>query len=375
MVFVVVGWLMGEMLDVERSGLAGRRVWSGAIDGKRDHSSTVSLFFNYKKIFSIVLLALVDAEYRFKFVQVGDFGRASDGGVYSSSALRRGMEAKTLDVPADSPLPGSGVQGPMSYTMGPARGGPAGPVRLPSRVPYSCEPPEPPRAPERPPEPPRAHGARPPEPPRAPERPPEPPRAPERPPEPPRAPERPPAASARRPQTASSPGGLACSDPSVEAACYTQSPPGFLSPCVARVRALNFPVSPGVRALNFPVSPGVRALNFPVCHRGGGSFNHPVPGAGGRGGAVVGLPPGRPDLQLISRRILTLLRGLGLQSSQGPARGGPAGPVRLPSRVPYSCAVQSSGEASRAVQSPGEDNGPMCCPAGAAADCSGRPAG
>uniref|UniRef100_A0A8C1VZS8 DDE Tnp4 domain-containing protein n=1 Tax=Cyprinus carpio TaxID=7962 RepID=A0A8C1VZS8_CYPCA len=93
----------------------------GAIDGKHvtimSPAHSGSLFFKYKRTFSIVLLALADAEYRFTFVQVGDFGRTSDGGVFSGSALGRGMEAKTLSVPADCPLPGSGVQGPLPYTM------------------------------------------------------------------------------------------------------------------------------------------------------------------------------------------------------------------------------------------------------------------
>ncbi|KAG5845405.1 hypothetical protein ANANG_G00138670 [Anguilla anguilla] len=62
-----------------------------------------SLFFNYKGTFSIVLLALVDAEYRFTAVQVGEFGRASDGGVYACSALGKRMAAKTLNVPEDLP--------------------------------------------------------------------------------------------------------------------------------------------------------------------------------------------------------------------------------------------------------------------------------
>ncbi len=79
-------------------------------------SHSGSLFFNYKRSFSLVLLA--DADYRFTFVQVGDFGRTSDGGVYCGSALGRAMEAKTLSVPADCPLPGSGVKGPKPYTSG-----------------------------------------------------------------------------------------------------------------------------------------------------------------------------------------------------------------------------------------------------------------
>ncbi|XP_070402872.1 uncharacterized protein [Nothobranchius furzeri] len=93
----------------------------GAIDGKHitiaapPHSGSV--FFNYKKTFSIVLLALVDAHYRFIYVQVGDYGRASDGGVYSGSQLGIGMENKTLHVPADCPLPGAEQQLPLPYTM------------------------------------------------------------------------------------------------------------------------------------------------------------------------------------------------------------------------------------------------------------------
>lgn len=93
----------------------------GAIDGKHVHvtapDKSGSLYFNYKKTFSIVLLGLVDADYRFITVQVGDYGRASDGGVYSGSDLGKGMAAKTLQVPADCPLPGSGQQDDMPYTI------------------------------------------------------------------------------------------------------------------------------------------------------------------------------------------------------------------------------------------------------------------
>ncbi len=92
-----------------------------AIDGKHvtitAPPKSGSLYVNYKKMFSIILLALVDAEYCFISVQVGDFGRSSDGGAYSASDLGKGMEAKTLQVPADCPLPGSGQQGVLPFTM------------------------------------------------------------------------------------------------------------------------------------------------------------------------------------------------------------------------------------------------------------------
>ena len=63
----------------------------GAIDGK--HVSLINLFnsgstyFNYKSFFSIVLLALVDADYKFLYVSVECQGRISDGGVFENSEL------------------------------------------------------------------------------------------------------------------------------------------------------------------------------------------------------------------------------------------------------------------------------------------------
>ena len=60
-----------------------------------------------KKTVSTVLLALVDAGYQFGCIQVGDFGRTSDGGVCAGSDLGRWMENKTLLVPQSTSLPGA----------------------------------------------------------------------------------------------------------------------------------------------------------------------------------------------------------------------------------------------------------------------------
>ncbi|KAG1946513.1 hypothetical protein F2P79_013391 [Pimephales promelas] len=93
----------------------------GAIDGKhvviQPPPRSGSQYFNYKNTFSIVLLALVDADYRFRVIQVGDFGRTSDGGVYAGSDLGRGMESRTLHVPPSTSLPGAAQLGDMPFVM------------------------------------------------------------------------------------------------------------------------------------------------------------------------------------------------------------------------------------------------------------------
>ena len=44
-----------------------------------------SLFFNYKQSFSINLMALADANYRFIFVDIGQYGSNADGPVFQKS--------------------------------------------------------------------------------------------------------------------------------------------------------------------------------------------------------------------------------------------------------------------------------------------------
>jgi len=63
----------------------------GALDGKhvvlQCPRNSASEYFNYKNAFSIVLFALVDADYNFKFVDAGCQGGISDSGVFTINEL------------------------------------------------------------------------------------------------------------------------------------------------------------------------------------------------------------------------------------------------------------------------------------------------
>ena len=68
----------------------------GAIDGKhvlmQAPANSGSAYFNYKKTFSNVLMAVYNAKYQFTLVDIGDIGRQSDGSVYGSSHLGYAIE-------------------------------------------------------------------------------------------------------------------------------------------------------------------------------------------------------------------------------------------------------------------------------------------
>ena len=93
----------------------------GAIDGKhivlQAPLNTGSLYFNYKGTFSIVLLALVDADYCFTAVDIGSYGSNSDGGIFAMSLLGKGLATGKLNIPSPIALPGGSALGPMPYVI------------------------------------------------------------------------------------------------------------------------------------------------------------------------------------------------------------------------------------------------------------------
>lgn len=91
----------------------------GAIDGKhvtiQKPLRSGSSFYNYKNHFSIVLMTVVDSEYRFVYIDVGSMGRFSDGHIFSTSTLAKKMREKTLQIPEPTVLPTLGE--PMPYVF------------------------------------------------------------------------------------------------------------------------------------------------------------------------------------------------------------------------------------------------------------------
>ncbi|XP_067619899.1 uncharacterized protein [Eurosta solidaginis] len=83
----------------------------GAVDGK--HVKVVcpkrsgSLFFNYKKTFSVVLIAICDDSYTFSFVDVGALGSQSDGGIVARSVFGNMILRNDLEIPPPDNLPGT----------------------------------------------------------------------------------------------------------------------------------------------------------------------------------------------------------------------------------------------------------------------------
>ena len=81
----------------------------GALDGKHvaitNPKNCGSVYYNYKGYFSIILMALVDGDYKFVWADVGANGSASDCSVFNASALKEACESGDIGFPDAEPLP------------------------------------------------------------------------------------------------------------------------------------------------------------------------------------------------------------------------------------------------------------------------------
>ena len=80
----------------------------GALNGKhvalKKPKNSGALYYNYKGFFSIVMLALIDGHYKFRWVDVGTAGSCSDGQIFNASQLKRRIEDGRIGFPGPAPI-------------------------------------------------------------------------------------------------------------------------------------------------------------------------------------------------------------------------------------------------------------------------------
>ena len=79
----------------------------GSIDGKhvmiQSPPNSGSMYYNYKGYFSLVLMALVDHQYKFTYIDVGEYGSNCDSNVFRNLNLGTRFMQGDLDIPPKSP--------------------------------------------------------------------------------------------------------------------------------------------------------------------------------------------------------------------------------------------------------------------------------
>ncbi|XP_066969148.1 uncharacterized protein [Macrobrachium rosenbergii] len=93
----------------------------GAVDGKHIRLCNPprggTHYFNCKEFYSMVLLAVADASYKFLYVDMGATGSESDGGVFAQTRLGEIMLQEEANLPQPEALPGQPNGSPVDYFL------------------------------------------------------------------------------------------------------------------------------------------------------------------------------------------------------------------------------------------------------------------
>lgn len=88
---------------------------SGAVDGKhvriQKPRKAGSLYYNYKSYHSVILLAVVNANYEFICIDVGSYGHNCDSTIFKDSNFGRKLMDGSLGIPDPVEYPGSSIKG------------------------------------------------------------------------------------------------------------------------------------------------------------------------------------------------------------------------------------------------------------------------
>lgn len=91
----------------------------GAVDGKHVRiikpPKTGLLYYNYKMFFSIVLLAICNSNYKFIFIDVGSYGKASDSQIFRNSVFFKKLEDNSLNIPSSTAITENGSPLPLVF--------------------------------------------------------------------------------------------------------------------------------------------------------------------------------------------------------------------------------------------------------------------
>jgi hypothetical protein len=74
------------------------------------------VYFNNKDYFSVVLLAVVDSEYCFTFVDIGVYSKDCDSAIFKETSFWKLLEKDSLNLPSLNPLNGT-VQPNVLYVI------------------------------------------------------------------------------------------------------------------------------------------------------------------------------------------------------------------------------------------------------------------